>query len=252
MESHLHTRSLVRGRRKQEDGQGVNKTPVEIVRCGLFVQNRGPGKETRDIAALLQQALGRHGRLYGSIIFGSTCSNRGHSLTRDVIAHVQVTVSGVSPPSSKAAIQRGQDLSVRHRRKRSGRTRSRRPANYTAKPASQHEWPRTGYQPAAPARRTHVHVRRAGSANGRYALLFRDYLRTHPLATAAYAQVKQALARHGPTDWDLYYEVKDPVCDIIMAGAEAGRRQAALAHPVLFLSVGIGRTAERVTRNMGD
>jgi GrpB-like predicted nucleotidyltransferase (UPF0157 family) len=51
-------------------------------------------------------------------------------------------------------------------------------------------------------------------------LLFRDYLRAHPLATAAYGQAKQALAAHGPTDWDLYYDVKDPICDIIMAGAE--------------------------------
>jgi GrpB-like predicted nucleotidyltransferase (UPF0157 family) len=63
-------------------------------------------------------------------------------------------------------------------------------------------------------------VRRAGSPNGRYALLFRDYLRAHPLASEAYAQAKTALARHAPTDWDLYYDVKDPVCDIIMAGAE--------------------------------
>ena len=61
---------------------------------------------------------------------------------------------------------------------------------------------------------------RAGSGNGRYALLFRDYLRAQPLATAAYAQAKVASSQHGPTDWDLYYDVKDPICDIIMAGAE--------------------------------
>ena len=36
----------------------------------------------------------------------------------------------------------------------------------------------------------------------------------------AYAQVKVSLAKRGPTDWDLYYDVKDPVCDIIMEGAE--------------------------------
>jgi len=29
-----------------------------------------------------------------------------------------------------------------------------------------------------------------------------------------------AKAQHGPDDWDLYYDVKDPACDIIMAGAE--------------------------------
>jgi GrpB-like predicted nucleotidyltransferase (UPF0157 family) len=81
-------------------------------------------------------------------------------------------------------------------------------------------WEKHYYQPRLATRQTHVHVRRAGSANGRYALLFRDYLRTHLPAAAAYAQLKQALARHRPTDWDLYYDVKDPVCDLIMAGAE--------------------------------
>ena len=29
-----------------------------------------------------------------------------------------------------------------------------------------------------------------------------------------------ALAHYSPTDWDLYYDVKDPVCDIIIASAE--------------------------------
>jgi hypothetical protein len=59
-----------------------------------------------------------------------------------------------------------------------------------------------------------------GNANGRYALLFRDYLRAHSLAAAACAQVKQALAQHGPFDWDRSYDVKDPVCALLMAGAE--------------------------------
>jgi GrpB-like predicted nucleotidyltransferase (UPF0157 family) len=81
-------------------------------------------------------------------------------------------------------------------------------------------WEKQYYQPTAGVRPAHVHVRRAGSANGRYALLFRDYLRVHPDAAAAYAQVKRALAGHDSTDWDIYYDVKDPVCDIIMAGAE--------------------------------
>ena len=76
------------------------------------------------------------------------------------------------------------------------------------------------YSPPPGTRRMNLHVRRAMSANGRYALLFRDYLRAHPLAAAAYEQAKVALVQHGPTDWDLYYDVKDPVCDIIMAGDE--------------------------------
>ena len=43
-------------------------------------------------------------------------------------------------------------------------------------------------------RRTHVHVRRAGSFSEQWALLFRDYLRAHPDAAAEYVAVKRRLA----------------------------------------------------------
>ncbi|HEU4782092.1 MAG TPA: GrpB family protein [Ktedonobacterales bacterium] len=85
---------------------------------------------------------------------------------------------------------------------------------------SDQNWRKLYYRPPADMRPTHIHVRQAGSANGRYPLLFRDYLRTHSLAAAAYAQAKVALARNDSYNWDLYYDIKDPVCDIIMAGAE--------------------------------
>ena len=55
-------------------------------------------------------------------------------------------------------------------------------------------------------RRTHVHVRRAGSFSEQWALLFRDYLRAHPAVAAEYEAVKRHLAvrfredRHGYTD----------------------------------------------------
>lgn len=55
-------------------------------------------------------------------------------------------------------------------------------------------------------RRTHVHVRRAGSFSEQWALLFRDYLRAHPGVAAEYGAVKRELAvrfrddRHGYTD----------------------------------------------------
>lgn len=39
-------------------------------------------------------------------------------------------------------------------------------------------------------------------------------------AADAYAQVKRALAAAAPDDWDTYYDVKDPVCDVIVAAAE--------------------------------
>lgn len=64
----------------------------------------------------------------------------------------------------------------------------------------------------------HLHVRAAGRANQRYALLFRDYLRGHPAAAEAYARVKLQLA--AKTQRDDYIEIKDSVCDLMMQGAE--------------------------------
>jgi GrpB-like predicted nucleotidyltransferase (UPF0157 family) len=88
-------------------------------------------------------------------------------------------------------------------------------------PATPAEWTKWVFTPHDADRRpTNVHVRIAGRANGRYALLFRDYLRANPSAAQAYAQVKTALARLHPDDLDAYYAVKDPVCDIIMGAAE--------------------------------
>ncbi|MGO9875237.1 MAG: GrpB family protein [Acidimicrobiia bacterium] len=68
-------------------------------------------------------------------------------------------------------------------------------------------------------RRTNVHVRVEHRFNQRYPLLCRDYLRSHPPAAAAYAHIKRALAGLFPNDEDSYYTVKDPVFDLIMAGA---------------------------------
>jgi GrpB-like predicted nucleotidyltransferase (UPF0157 family) len=83
------------------------------------------------------------------------------------------------------------------------------------------EWRKWLFKPARGQRPTNVHVRLAGRANQRYPILFRDYLRAHAPAAHAYAQVKLALSRYHPDDLDAYYDIKDPVCDIIMAGAEA-------------------------------
>jgi len=75
-------------------------------------------------------------------------------------------------------------------------------------------------QAAAP-RRINLHVRLPGRFNQRYPLLCRDYLRRHPDAMRAYGEVKRRLARIVRDDEDAYYDVKDPVFDIIMTGAEA-------------------------------
>lgn len=85
---------------------------------------------------------------------------------------------------------------------------------------SPEEWSKLFFRPPEGQRRTNLHVRQAGRANQRYALLFRDYLRVDAQARGAYEQIKEALARLHPEDIEAYYDVKDPVCDIIMAAAE--------------------------------
>lgn len=83
------------------------------------------------------------------------------------------------------------------------------------------EWEKWMFQPAAPGRHIHVHVRMPGHANQRYAILFRDYLRAFPAIAQAYGQVKEAIVKYHPEqDMEAYYDIKDPVCDIIIGGAE--------------------------------
>lgn len=82
------------------------------------------------------------------------------------------------------------------------------------------QWSKWIFKPPLDHRPANIHMRIGGYPNQRYALLFCDYLRAHPMAAEAYAQVKMALTQRDNADRDFYYDVKDPVCDIIMAGAE--------------------------------
>jgi len=84
-------------------------------------------------------------------------------------------------------------------------------------PAAQ--WEKRFFRPPPGQRATNLHVRAAGSANQRYPLLFRDYLRAHPRSAAAYAELKRRLADN-LRDIDTYPDVKDPACDLIIVAAE--------------------------------
>ena len=68
-------------------------------------------------------------------------------------------------------------------------------------------------------RPANIHIREKGRFNQRYALLCRDFLRSHPVAAQAYGLIKQQLAKHFADDQDAYYDIKDPVFDIIVDGA---------------------------------
>ena len=82
------------------------------------------------------------------------------------------------------------------------------------------EWQKRYCREPEGTRRVHIHVRVAGAANQRYALLFRDFLWSHVSAAGSYDQIKRELARLHPHDIDAYLAIKDPVCDLIMTVAE--------------------------------
>jgi GrpB-like predicted nucleotidyltransferase (UPF0157 family) len=68
-------------------------------------------------------------------------------------------------------------------------------------------------------RRANIHIRALGKPNQVYPLLFRDYLRAHPGSAQTVERIKRALAQHHPNDIDAYYDIKDPVYDLIWHAA---------------------------------
>jgi GrpB-like predicted nucleotidyltransferase (UPF0157 family) len=81
------------------------------------------------------------------------------------------------------------------------------------------DWTKRLFNTPETAKQANVHVRVEGRANQRYALLFRDYLRAHPAAAQAYAELKRRLASE-LRNVGVYADVKDPACDLIIVAAE--------------------------------
>lgn len=162
-------------------------------------------QEFQAIGAQLRQILGS-----GALRIDHIGSTAVPDLAAKDIIDVQITVAALDPAFAAALAAHGfgrlEQIDHDHRPPTDN--------------SPDHEWSKWLFKPPVDQRPVNVHLRIAGHANQRYALLFRDYLRAHPLAAQAYAQVKVALARRHPDDIDFYYDVKDPVCDIIMAGAE--------------------------------
>lgn len=162
-------------------------------------------EEFQQIGAKLRATLGNAALRIDHI--GST--SVPNLAAKDII-DVQITVAALDPAVAAVLGENGYQQLAHI-------TGDHRPPTDNS-PAAQ--WSKWFFKPAPDHRPVNIHMRIADHANQRYALLFRDYLRTHPLAAAAYAQVKMALAQRDNADIDFYYAVKDPVCDIIMAGAQ--------------------------------
>jgi GrpB-like predicted nucleotidyltransferase (UPF0157 family) len=81
------------------------------------------------------------------------------------------------------------------------------------------EWAKLVFAPPSGARTSNIHVRLAGSPNERYALLFRDFLRSDRHARIAWGRVKAALSL-ATKNWSEYASAKDPATDVLMVAAE--------------------------------
>jgi GrpB-like predicted nucleotidyltransferase (UPF0157 family) len=68
-------------------------------------------------------------------------------------------------------------------------------------------------------RRANIHVRVDGNPNQIYPLLFRDYLRAHPNSARSIELIKREIAERHANDVEAYYDIKDPVYDLIWNAA---------------------------------
>lgn len=84
-------------------------------------------------------------------------------------------------------------------------------------------WPKMVFAPPAGGRPVNVHVRTAGSATTRLALLFRDHLRAHPVRTRWWSELKTEAAT-AAVDLAGYGRIKYPAWCLLMELAEAWAR----------------------------
>lgn len=80
-------------------------------------------------------------------------------------------------------------------------------------------YPKRVFAPPVRARPVNVHVREAGSATARYALLFRDYLRAEPASRDTWGRFKTRLADTG-SEIFAYGQIKATIQPILMTLAE--------------------------------
>ena len=154
--------------------------------------------EFERLAADLKDALGELALRIDHI--GSTAVP---GLAAKNVIDIQVSVGALTPELTERLVSHG----YIHRPGYSDLPRGENPAS--------DDWSKLYFNAPKTERQTHIHVRVLGRPNQRYALLFRDFLRAHPVSREGYAQVKQQLARQHPDDKDAYYDVKEPVFDIL-------------------------------------
>ncbi len=163
--------------------------------------------EFRALARRLREGLGEMALRIDHI--GSTSVP---GLAAKDVVDIQVTVASLEPiePIQQGLVRAGfalwEDIGEDHRP--------------PGEEGPDEDWRKCYAREAPGQKRTHVHIRAAGRRNQRYALLFRDYLRAHPLMAEAYARLKYQIAAFHPDDRIAYVEIKDPAVDLIALPAE--------------------------------
>ena len=127
---------------------------------------------------------------------------------KDVI-DIQITVQALTPQVKEKLIQAGYEYweTVTH---------DHVPLGEDANPRL---WVKFLFQQPKGMRRANVHVRMEGNPNQRYPLLFRDYLRAHPNSARTIGLIKREIVKRHAGDLDAYYDIKDPVYDLIWDAA---------------------------------
>jgi GrpB-like predicted nucleotidyltransferase (UPF0157 family) len=160
--------------------------------------------EFRQLAVTLRNALGNLALRIDHI--GSTAVP---GLAAKDVIDIQIALSAFSPEVLSVM----SDIGYSHIE---GFRSDHRPAHAGG---TDFEWEKWFFNPPPGQRRTNTHIRIQGRANQRYALLFRDYLRTHPATSESYGELKRRLAQN-LSDLRIYAEVKDPAVDLIFLAAE--------------------------------
>jgi GrpB-like predicted nucleotidyltransferase (UPF0157 family) len=80
-------------------------------------------------------------------------------------------------------------------------------------------WEKLFFNEPEGQRRANIHIRVDGKPNQKYPLLFRDYLRAHPNSAKSIELIKRELAKRHANDSEAYYDIKDPVYDLIWDAA---------------------------------
>lgn len=76
-------------------------------------------------------------------------------------------------------------------------------------------WEKLFFNQPQGQRRANIHIRVDGNPNHRYPLLFRDYLRAHSNSARSIELLKRKITKRHAEDIEAYYDIKDPVYDLI-------------------------------------